>query len=210
MMVALPPCAGAVLAGGRSSRMGDGPKAFAPLGGRPMIEHVISRLRPQVRELVLCVDDPGSALAALGYPLVTDVVLSHRGPLTGLCSALRHFQLENEIQWLLLAPCDAPFLPADLAGRLLRAAIDDGKRVAGARYGDHPQPTFSVWRLDTLPAVQEAVLQSGLGGLMRMLDVMPHSWVDWPAAEPPPFFNVNTPDDLVTAAGWLDPGGGKG
>lgn len=206
-MAALPPCAGAVLAGGRSSRMGSGPKAFASLAGRPMIEHVIDRLRPQVQELVLCVDAPQTALAALGIPLVTDVVLSHRGPLTGLCSALRHFHTAHDLQWLLLAPCDAPFLPGDLAERLLGAAVESGHPVAGARQAGQSHPTFSAWRLDTLPAVQEAVLQKGHGGLMRMLDSLPHCWVDWPVSQPPAFFNVNTPEELSVAAGWLDPDG---
>ncbi len=48
--------AGAILAGGRSRRMGGGFKALAPLGGKPLIRQVIDRLQPQVQSLVLSVE----------------------------------------------------------------------------------------------------------------------------------------------------------
>lgn len=206
-MHAAPPCLGAILAGGRATRMGGTGKAFTPLHGRAMIERVIARLLPQVRSLLLCVDAPDAAFAALGLPLVTDVVRSHRGPLTGLCSALQHLRDRGAAQWLLLCPCDAPFLPRDLAPRLLVAAVEAGQPVASARYAGHAQPTFSAWHVDTCARVEAAALQRGQGGLMHMLDHLPHVMVDWPEREPPPFFNVNTPQDVALAAGWLDRGG---
>ncbi|TGN33385.1 molybdenum cofactor guanylyltransferase MobA, partial [Paracoccus liaowanqingii] len=36
-----------ILAGGRATRMGGGDKPLLPLGGRPMLAHVLDRLRPQ-------------------------------------------------------------------------------------------------------------------------------------------------------------------
>jgi molybdenum cofactor guanylyltransferase len=44
---------GVLLAGGKSSRMGGGDKCLLPLGGQPMLAHVIDRLRPQVSDLVI-------------------------------------------------------------------------------------------------------------------------------------------------------------
>jgi molybdopterin-guanine dinucleotide biosynthesis protein A len=38
---------GIVLAGGKSSRMGGGDKCLRPLGGRPILAHVIERLKPR-------------------------------------------------------------------------------------------------------------------------------------------------------------------
>ncbi|HOT81977.1 MAG TPA: NTP transferase domain-containing protein, partial [Candidatus Defluviicoccus seviourii] len=45
--------AGVVLAGGLGRRMGDGDKCLRPLGGQPLIAHVIVRARPQVAALLL-------------------------------------------------------------------------------------------------------------------------------------------------------------
>ena len=209
-MSTAPPCVGAILAGGRSARMGGQAKAFVQLGGRPMIETVIQRLRPQVSSLLLCVDEADAPFVALGLPLVTDVVRSHRGPLTGLCSALAFLQHATDANWLLLCPCDAPFLPADLAQRLLAGAVEQDCAVASARYAGHAQPTFSAWRVDTFAAIETAVLQRGQGGLMHMLGLLPHVLVDWPEQAPPPFFNINTPEELAQAAAWLDPDGDQG
>ena len=66
------------------------------------------------------------------------------------------------------------------------------------------QPTFSLWQSRHLPFVREAVFDRGLGGLKRVLTSLPHAVVEWPLAEPPPFFNVNTQEDLASAANWLD------
>ena len=58
-MSAVPSCVGMVLAGGRSSRMGGGYKAFSDLGGRSMLEHVLERLKPQVEKVVVSIE-PGA------------------------------------------------------------------------------------------------------------------------------------------------------
>jgi molybdopterin-guanine dinucleotide biosynthesis protein A len=36
-----------VLAGGLARRMGGGDKPLRPLGGRPILDHVLARVRPQ-------------------------------------------------------------------------------------------------------------------------------------------------------------------
>ena len=58
---------GVVLAGGEGRRMGPGPlKPLRPLGGRPMVAHVVERLRPQVMDLVVVANDPLPGVRALG------------------------------------------------------------------------------------------------------------------------------------------------
>lgn len=197
------PCTGLVLAGGRSSRMGGGFKALAGLNDRPMIGYVIERLQTQVAPLMLSVDHAADELAALGLPMIEDLLRSHRGPLTGLYSGLKHFETPDGVDWLLLCPCDAPFVPDDLAVRLLAAAHEQGCDVAIAEYEGHPQPTFSVWRRAVLPAIEAAVLEKGRGGLMQMLDEISHARVAWATQGTPPFFNVNTPADLEQARQWM-------
>lgn len=72
-----------VLAGGKSSRMGGGDKALLQLGGRPLLDHVLERLRPQVAEIVLNANDPGR-FAAFGLPVVADRLAGQMGPLAGI------------------------------------------------------------------------------------------------------------------------------
>ncbi|NND45808.1 MAG: molybdenum cofactor guanylyltransferase [Xanthomonadales bacterium] len=201
--------AGVILCGGQASRFG-GDKARAALAGASLLQHVARRVAPQVSELFLSAQADTPLPDELDARLVPDAVQRHRGPLAGLYSALEYLQGEATADWLLLCPCDAPFVPRDLAARLAASVTGKDCLVAAARYDGVVQPTFSLWSLETLPAVRRTVLDQGAGGLMRMLDGLQHACVDWPAAEPPPFFNVNTPADLAEAERLLDAAGASG
>lgn len=195
---------GLVLAGGQSSRLGVPDKALAELNGRPMLQHVLERLRGQASPILLSVHRSNPDLAAFGLEQVVDVVERRRGPLTGLVSGLLRLECRGGEPWLLLVPCDAPLLPADLSSQLMRAALDEQKSVAVARFEGVVQPVFSLWHLDALPRVKPAVLDADGAGLMRVLDQMECAIVDWPASRVSPFVNVNTPQDLAEAAGLVD------
>jgi molybdopterin-guanine dinucleotide biosynthesis protein A len=206
--------AGVILAGGRSSRMldpmGTVSKALVTLAGRPMIAHVIENLQGQVEPLLLSTGENTGEFDALGFAVVPDVVLRHRGPLTGLCSAFQYLQQRDGPEWLLLVPCDAPLLPENLAARLLQAAQAQDKPVAVVRSGARLQPTFSLWHRSVADKVCAAVMQTGQPGLRHLVGDLPHVVVDWEETRPPAFFNVNTRDDLAIAERWLDPSTGDG
>lgn len=199
--------AGVILAGGRARRMAGQDKALLPLGGRPLLQHVIDRMVPQVAELALSVERTMPAYRAFGLPQLPDPVPGHRGPLGGLLAALRHFAPRHE--WLLLAPCDAPFLPADLGAVLHEAARSASVRCAMARADGRLQPAFSLWHRGLLADLERAVLrddQAGFRQFVRDVAVAECDWPDSPAvSDPPPFFNVNDPAALREAARWARP-----
>jgi hypothetical protein len=57
---------GVVLAGGEGRRMGTGAlKPLRLLGGRPMVAHVVERLRPQVMDVVVVANDRPAAFRSL-------------------------------------------------------------------------------------------------------------------------------------------------
>src|ERR1700685_3948968 len=102
--------AGAVLAGGRSSRMG-ATKAFAPLAGRPLLAHVLDRLRPQAARVYLNARDDSDRWRAFGCPLVEDPPeWRGAGPLAGIAAALARAAAEG-VAWLAGAPRRAPCPP---------------------------------------------------------------------------------------------------
>ncbi|MBX9943184.1 MAG: NTP transferase domain-containing protein, partial [Reyranella sp.] len=64
---------GVVLAGGEGRRMGPGPlKPLRLLAGRPLVAHVVERLRPQVMDLVVVANGPAAAFRSLGVPVIAD------------------------------------------------------------------------------------------------------------------------------------------
>jgi molybdopterin-guanine dinucleotide biosynthesis protein A len=202
MAIAKP--AGVILAGGRSRRMGVARKALLSLNGQPLLAHVIGRMQPQLGTLLISGESQTDEFDRFGLPLVPDLLPHHRGPLTGLCSALRYLAEKGEDNGLVLCPCDAPFIPVDLVAILLEAGHGAEKPVVVVSYEGVLQPTFSLWQSHHLPVIFDAVVKRGQGGLKHVLGLLPHTVVEWTSAEPPPFFNVNTPAELKTAATWLD------
>ena len=199
------PIAGCILAGGRSRRMGGRNKALVSLGGRPLIEHVIDRLGPQVTELALSVETPRQALDRFGLPQLPDPMPGYQGPLGGLLAAMRYFR--DGPEWVLLAPCDAPFLPTDLAIRLLARARAATAECAAAVYASELQPTFSIWRQDLLAPLERAVLQEDLRGLKQFIGRVKAAACVWPVSGQsdvaPPFFNINDEAALQRAECWI-------
>lgn len=194
--------AGAILAGGRSLRMGGHPKALADLAGRPLLRHVIERASPQVQQLCLSVDQVSAAWAGFGLPQVADPRPGHQGPLGGLLAAMEF--VAGQADWLLLLPCDAPFLPPNLATKLHERAVAAGSPGSVVSYLGHPQPTFSLWHRDLLPSLRQAVEVDGLAGFRQFLDRCRLAELAWPVENGlPPFFNVNSPADLAQAREWL-------
>lgn len=210
---------GVVLAGGRSERMGGRHKALLPLGGRPLLAHVIERARPQVARLLLSVESESRAWDGFGLQQVSDPSPGHCGPLGGLLSALRCLRATE--QWLLLLPCDAPFIPGDLAARLQRCALAAARPGAAVFSAGRLQPAFSLWHVELLPRLEQAVDRQGMAGFHQFLDVAPLGTLHWPDAQPDayddagmcdrpwPFFNINDPAALEQAARWLGAGARK-
>jgi molybdopterin-guanine dinucleotide biosynthesis protein A len=79
---------GILLAGGKSSRMGGGDKCLLPLAGRPILAHVIERLKPQVAELIVSANGDPARFSAFGLPVVGDRVGGYAGPLAGTLAGL--------------------------------------------------------------------------------------------------------------------------
>ena len=72
---------GLVLAGGQGRRMGGVDKGLQLLQGRPLIQHVIDRLRPQVDSLLINANQNLERYAEFGCPVVSDRVGGFAGPL---------------------------------------------------------------------------------------------------------------------------------
>ncbi len=122
---------GVILAGGRSSRLGGEDKTLRPLAGRPLIEHVIARLRPQVDRLALNSNADPALFKHYGLPVIADVHAGFRGPLAGVHAGLSAYPNSPVVT----VAVDLPFLPRDLVatlthdwdGRRCRYAICDGQ-----------------------------------------------------------------------------------
>lgn len=190
--------AGVVLSGGRSSRMG-AEKAFVALAGRPLVAHVLDRLRPQVARVYLNAREGADRFRGLGCPVVVDAPGQRgAGPLAGIAAALAFAKAEG-FAWLSTAPCDSPFLPLDLVARLMAPIVAGGARAAVAVSSFGLEPMFALWPIDAIAQI-EAALAAGRASPRGVLAEIGAAKAEFEAqAGPDPFANLNTPADLAAA-----------
>ncbi len=201
---------GALLAGGRSLRMGRD-KCLVDLAGKSMVSHVIARLRPQVHRIVIIANDDPSRFSGTCLPVVCDTVEGHAGPLAGLHAALEWALSETpEAQLVATVPVDTPFFPSDMVARLLAAlrATDAGSAISAS--GGTRHPVAGLWEVALIGEVENA-LRSGVRAMTRFAELQKSAVVDFPAIAVgdgtiDPFFNVNTPDELAQAETLLATG----
>ena len=207
---------GVVLAGGEGRRMGPGPlKPLRPLGGRPMVAHVVERLRPQVMDLVVVANDPAPAFRALKVPVIADPPDIQRaakregrrlGPLAGVLAGMEwSLKHHPHAGWILTAPADVPFLPLDLTVRLCGLMHVPEPDVLMVRHGKRREHTLAVWSVKLARDLRHAILEEGVRRVDEFARRHVFEELHWPGGAAP-FLNVNTPAELTVAAARLAPG----
>ena len=206
---------GVVLAGGEGRRMGPGvPKPLRRLGGRPMVAHVVERLRPQVMDLVVVANDPLPGLRALKVPVIPDppdvLRAAERegrrlGPLAGILAGMEWARAHHpHVGWILTAPADVPFLPLDLTVRLCGYMHGPEPDVLMVRHGGRREHTLAVWSVRLAADLRRAILEEGMRRVEEFACRHAFAELVWPGGAAP-FLNVNTPADLSAAARRLGP-----
>ena len=189
-----------LLAGGLARRMGGGDKGLRPLGGRTILDHVIERLRPQVRHLVINANGDPARFAAFGLPVVADAVADFPGPLAGVLTGMEWARASApDIADIVTVPTDTPFPPRDLVVRLVAARAAAGADLACAASGGQAHPVIGLWPVRLADDLRRALVEENI----RKVDVWTArhrlAVADFAAAPVDPFFNANRPDDLAEA-----------
>ena len=186
---------GVIQAGGQSRRMGGRPKALIELGGRPIIERVLSALAPAVDDVLVVTNTP-ELYAFLKLPMVADVYPGH-GSLGGIYSGLK----AASGQAAFTVACDMPFLHPEIVKLVVeRAGAAD---VVIPRVETQLETLHAAYGKACLPHIAERLVV----GQLRIVDffarvrVVEIAEADVARFRDPKvaFMNVNTPDELERA-----------
>jgi molybdopterin-guanine dinucleotide biosynthesis protein A len=141
-----PRASGVVLAGGKSSRLGED-KALLELGGDTLLARAVHALRPLTDDILIVANDP-SKYEPLGLParLVSDD-FPGRGSLVGIYSGLR----QTVHPCALVVACDMPFLNIALLRYML--GLVEGYDVVIPQLDGFLEPLHAVYRRSCLPAM---------------------------------------------------------
>ena len=195
---------GVILAGGKSSRMGQD-KAFISFKGVPLIEIILEVLTPLFPEIIIVAPQ---VEIFRKYPVKTaeDIYLG-RGSLGGLYTGL----LEAQTPWIFATACDTPFLSGELIEALTRKAWDC--QVVIPYTGEGLQPLCALYHKDCLDPMKSLLDK----GKLKIIEFFPQVKVQYfEEAEltalglsPQIFFNINTPQDRQKAEALVQEGESK-
>lgn len=192
---------GLVLAGGYSTRFGEADKAFAELGGRPLVQHALARLSHVTDGLLVsCRDEQLTRLrrtlldTGISVGAVPDPV-PDRGPAAGIAAGLAPCRTT----YAAVAACDTPLVDPELLSVLFERA--EGGDGAVPRIDGRLRPTLAVYRTAAIRDACERSIASGDGSLRKAVEwldvvVVPEDRVGR-ETDLQRLHDVNTPGDLA-------------
>jgi molybdopterin-guanine dinucleotide biosynthesis protein A len=188
---------GAILVGGRSSRMGRD-KATLLLAGKTMLERVGDAMAPRVERIRVF---GGPSLTSPGFPVVPDL-RPNLGPLSGIHTALATANAPAVV----VVACDLPFVTTQLLSGLIEMLSGEIEAVV-PRVAGRAVPVCAIYRTSCLPAL-EARLERGALAAHRFVDGLETRFVeneDLARLDPHGLGlrNINTPDELREAEAIL-------
>ena len=185
---------GIILAGGQGRRMGTVDKGLQQLHGKPMVAHVLERLRPQVDALIINANQNADAYAELAEPFGARVVPDRLGGFAGPLAGLQAGLFAATTPLVVTVPCDSPFLPADLVARLADALHSHAADLAVAKTFDQPHPVFALVKTDVRDNLNAFLTGGGrkIDAWYAALSVVEVRFDD----EAEAFENINTRDEL--------------
>ena len=162
-----------VLAGGQSRRFGSD-KAFADVGGIPLIDRATYFLQSCCSQMVIVGREMGPAQCIPDWPE------AHRGPLGGVAGAFK-YAISEGYRSILTIPVDAVDLPKNLPELLGEAP----SAVANA-------PTIAHWPVGAFDTVRAILESDGKHSLRALAEAIGAREV----VLPDPVRNINTPGDV--------------
>ena len=174
--------------------MGRVEKPLLLLHGRPLVQHVTDRLRPQVSHLLISANREHTAYSAFADAVIADSA-DHGGvgPLGGILAATPAVVTP----WVFICPGDAPRIDRSIVSRLSAALTTSVCDAAIPHDGAQGQHLFLLLRRSALNGLREYLTQ-GRRSVHGFLESLTTTIVD--ASDiADSFLNINTVEELSAA-----------
>lgn len=183
---------GCILAGGLSTRMAGNDKGLISLNNKPLYQHIIRRLAPQVDEIIINANRHYSQYHESGLRVFQDTLPDFPGPLAGILTGLEKAYHD----WVLFVPCDVPLFPHDLAQRLWAEKEKNPQTYcAYAADSNRAHPTFALCHKSLIPQLRQYLL-AGDRKVMLFMQQVSAKFVIFDE-DKNNFANLNTPQDCL-------------
>ena len=183
-----------ILSGGQATRMGGVDKGLVQFQNKPLIQHVIERISPQVDEVLINANRELPRYQVFNLPVLQDENPDFIGPLAGFNLGLQHCKQD----YLLTVPCDSPLIPDDLVQRLMYALKNQNADIAIAKSEGNAHPVFCLMKKKLLPTLTAFIEQGErkVSAWQKSLNCIEVDFNDCRDA----FVNLNTFEELEALA----------
>lgn len=178
---------GIILAGGKSSRMGQD-KGLLELYGKPLIEYSIEALVPLCSEIIIIANS--DEYKQFGLPVYSDIY-TDKGPLGGIYTGLKNSNSQTNI----ILSCDTPLITSEYLKWLISK---HSTSITFSRWEDRVHPLASIFDRSTIDSIKNLIEKDQL----KMTSLQTREEVQLVNAEENPIFeeriftNVNTQTEL--------------
>jgi len=187
----------AIMAGGKSSRMGTD-KSFVQLLGKPMIEHLLEKVTDLGQSETILITNRPTEYNHLNIPMYGDA-LPEKGSLGGIYTAVHH----SSSPYTLVVACDMPFVNPSLLKHMISLSEGDAFDVIVPRVDGYPEGLHAIYSKACLEPIRQRLDADKLKVMgfyedvrVRYLDESEYQQFD---AKGLSFYNVNTPQELEDA-----------
>jgi len=184
---------GIILAGGKSSRMGED-KGLVLLNGKPMIQYVVEALKEVVSDISIISNN--ESYHKFGIPVYSDII-KDKGPVGGIYTGL--YYSTTELNFCI--SCDVPMISSDFIFWLLNRS--GNAFVTLPMYKDKVHQIIGVYSKQVLSNFQESV-EKGHLKLSQVNNDMACEIIDiekeYANFDELIFSNINTKNELTSIA----------
>ncbi len=180
-----------ILAGGRATRMGGQDKGLIEIAGQPLVARISEQLEYQVGQILINANRNLERYKKCGFKVIIDSLDNFQGPLAGMLTALQC--IDND--WLIVVPCDGPYIASDYCDRMISAASEQSVQLAVATDGERLQPVYALLHRELISSLT-TFIKNGGRKIDRWYAQHPFARVDF-SDSVQMFTNVNTPEQLT-------------
>jgi len=199
---------GVILAGGLSRRMEGPEKSLMVMDSKPLITHVATRLKEQIDVALINANGDPERFAFANLPVQADTVPGFAGPLAGVLAGMRWCMKHAPgASHIVTVAADTPLFPDNLVSAFrsaMLAAREPEKTICLAQSGGNRHPVFGLWPISIADDLERFLVEEDQQKVMLFakryqLELIDFPFLDGKKGEVDPFFNINTPGDLIEA-----------
>jgi len=190
---------GAILAGGKSERMGKD-KLFLKLNNITLIDHTIQKVKKYLKDLIIITNQKNEFFIRNNLITVKDCIDGQLGPLVGILTAMKWAKKNySNCSWIATFPCDTPFFPEAVILQFIEESKKKESLILCASSHGRKHNIFGLWSLDLYDKLYNDLVNNKIRKVQDWTKANNIKSLEFQFKDYDPFFNINTLEDLEFA-----------